>query len=222
MLTSHSASPSLTSGSAQPAGNQASPTTGGGTETDKPSTPTSAVAPSAMPSGFPLGTYSLIAFLDTVQSACTANNATWACTPNTNYYDDPQKALTILTWTISGSAGAYEISSKGQDATFGTIFQNEQLNLLDAGKDTERYRFQLSRTKTVNMTGSIGDQSGSFECDYGATTIQGSLYTKMARTYPQDTIAVGNTDNPNWPFGKSDQQHSPQHITRSQDKANKI
>jgi hypothetical protein len=155
-----------------------------------------------MPSGFPLGTYSLITFLDTVQSACTANNATWACPPNTNYYDDPQKALAVLTWTISGSSGAYRISSKGQDATFGTMFQNENLELLDAGKDTERYRFQLSRTKTVNMTGSIGDQSGDFQCDYGATNIQGSLYTKMARTYPKDTIAVGDTGNPSWPFGK--------------------
>jgi hypothetical protein len=201
-LTKPSASPSLTSGSAQPAGSHASPTTGG-SDADKPATPTTAIAPSAMPSGFPLGTYSLITFLDTVQSACTANNATWACPPNTNYYDDPQKALTILTWMISGSSGAYKISSKGQDATFGTMFQNEKLELLDAGKDTERFRFQLSRTKTVNMTGSIGDQSGDFQCDYGATNIQGSLYTKMARTYPKDTIAVGNTGNPSWPFGKS-------------------
>jgi hypothetical protein len=114
---------------------------------------------------------------------------------------DPQKALTILNWEISGSAGSYKISSKGQDTTFGTMFQNEKLDLLDSGLDTERYRFMISRAKAVNMTGSLGDQTGDFECDYGATTIQGSLYTKMARTYPKDTIAVGNTDNPAWPYG---------------------
>jgi hypothetical protein len=192
----------LTSGSAQPAGNQASPTTGS-SETYKPSTPTAAIAPSAIPSGFPLGTYSLITFLDTVQSSCTTNNATWSCPPSTDYYADPQKALTILNWQISGSPGSYKISSKGQDATFGTMFQNEKLELLDAGKDSERYRFQLSRTKTVNMTGSIGDDKGDFVCSYGATNIQGSLYTKMARTYPKDTIAVPNSGNPAWPFGKS-------------------
>jgi hypothetical protein len=82
------------------------------------------------------------------------------------------------------------------------MFQNEQLSLLDGGKDTERYMFQFSRAKTVNMTGSIGDQNGDFVCDYSATTVTGYLYTKMAKTYPKDTIATGDTPNPAWPFGK--------------------
>jgi hypothetical protein len=108
-----------------------------------------------------------------------------------------------LNWEISGSAGSYKISTKGQDATFGTMFQNEKLELLDSGKDTERYRFMISRSKSVNMTGSIGDQKGDFECDYTNTNIQANLYTKMAKTYPKDTVAVSNTGNPAWPFGKS-------------------
>jgi hypothetical protein len=87
------------------------------------------------------------------------------------------------------------------------MFQNEKLELLDSGKDTERFRFQFNRAKVVNMTGTIGDEKGDFECDYGATNIQGSLYTKMARTYPQDTVVVKQTANPSWPFGKS--SHSP-------------
>lgn len=140
-------------------------------------------------------------FLDTVQSGCTANEATWACAPKIDYYSDPQKALTVLNWEISGTAGSYKISSNGQDPTLGTMFQNEKLELLDSGKDTERYRFSITRTKSVNMTGSIGDQKGDFVCDYGNTNIQASLYTKMARTYPKDTIAVGNTGNPAWPYG---------------------
>jgi hypothetical protein len=54
------------------------------------------------------------------------------------------------------------------------------------------------------MTGSIGDTKGDFECDYGATNIQAFLYTKMLRTYPDDRIAVADTPNPQWPFGKPD------------------
>ncbi|KAF2033176.1 hypothetical protein EK21DRAFT_59278 [Setomelanomma holmii] len=199
---SGNSSPTSTDGDVQPAGTPTSTgtSTETSTETDKPSTPTSSVAASSLPSGFPVGTYSLITFLDTVRADCTSNNATWACPPNTDYYSDPQKALTVLNWQISGSSGSYKISSNGQDATFGTTFQNEKLDLLDSGFNTERYRFIISRAKAVNVTGSIGDQSGDFECDYGATTIQGSLYTKMARTYPKDTIAVGDTGNPSWPF----------------------
>ncbi|KAL5119717.1 hypothetical protein ACEQ8H_002323 [Pleosporales sp. CAS-2024a] len=183
---------------AQPAGNQASPTTGHTSNT--PATPSNAMTPSSVPSGFPIGTYSLITFLDTVSSSCTANNATWSCPPTTTYYSDPQKALTAINWKISGKTGSYKISSVGQDATFGTVFQNEKLQLLDAGKATERYHFMISRSKSVNMTGSIGDMTGSFVCDYGATNIQGSLYTKMARTYPQNTIAVPNTGHAAWPY----------------------
>jgi hypothetical protein len=87
--------------------------------------------------------------------------------------------------------------------TFGTTFQNEELELLDSGKDTERYRFQFTRSKTVNVTGSIGDEKGGFECDYGATNMQGYLYTKMKRTYPDQTIAMSDSKNPEWPYGKS-------------------
>lgn len=109
----------------------------------------------------------------------------------------------MLNWQISGSAGSYKISSNGQDATLGTTFQNEPLTLLDAGKDTERYSFLFSRSKSVNITGSIGDQQGDFVCDYSATTVTGLLYTKFGKTYPKDTISIGNTANPAWPFGKS-------------------
>lgn len=143
-------------------------------------------------------------FLDnTITAACTSEAATWACAPYTSYYADPQKSVAVLNWEISGAQGSYRISSIGQDATFDTIFQNEKLELLDPGKDTERYRFRISRSKTVNMTGSVGNESGDFECDYGATSIQGVLYTKMQRTFPDDTVVVSDAANQAWPYGQS-------------------
>jgi hypothetical protein len=184
-------------GDSQPAGTGTSTST----ETDSPSTPTSTFTPAAVPSGFPLGAYSLVTFLDTVATGCTSNNATWTCAPYTDYYSDPQKAIAIINWEITGSSGSYKISSKDSSDLYMT-FQNAPLDLLDKGKDTERYRFQISRTKTVNMTGTIGDSKGTFECDYGATSMQAYLYTKMQRTYPDDTIAVPSTPNTVWPYGK--------------------
>lgn len=179
--------------------NSPSTTTGTHASSSSPSSTASSTA-STVPSNFPVGTYSFVIFLDTVNTGCTADADTWTCSPYTNYYSDPQKALTILNWDISGSSGSYKISSGGEDPTFGTKFQNEDLDLLDSGKDTERYRFQLSRSKTVNMTGSIGHDKGTFECDYGATNIAGYLYTKMKRTYPDDTISVSGADNTEWPY----------------------
>ncbi|RII14076.1 hypothetical protein CUC08_Gglean004217 [Alternaria sp. MG1] len=170
------------------------------TATDSPSSVSSSSSSPAVPSNFPVGSWSLVLFLDTVNTGCTADPDTWTCPPNTNYYDDPQKALTILNWDISGSSGSYKISSGAQDDTFDTTFQNEDLELLDSGKDTERYRFQISRSKTVNVTGSLGNKRGDFECDYGATNVNGYLYTKMQQTYPDDTIAVGKVANKAWPY----------------------
>jgi hypothetical protein len=192
-----SSSATATSGNTQPAGTETSTSSDSGT----PSNPTSTLTPVAAPSGFPVGTYSIVAFLDTVATGCTGNNATWTCAPFTDYYSDPQKALTVINWEITGSSGSYKISSKGT-SDLDTTFQNAPLELLDEGKDAERFRFQISRTKTVNMTGSIGSAKGNFECDYGATNLQAYLYTKMARTYPDDTISVPNAANTVWPYGK--------------------
>lgn len=58
------------------------------------------------------------------------------------------------------------------------------------------------------MTGSLGGKRGDFDCDYGATNMQGILYTKMQQTYPDDTIAVGKVANKAWPYGKHDWQLS--------------
>ncbi|KAF1835274.1 hypothetical protein BDW02DRAFT_597406 [Decorospora gaudefroyi] len=198
-----SGSPTATTASSTPApsdtgtGTDASSTTATGASS---ASSTSALAPSAVPSNFPVGKYSLVVFLDTVTTSCTAEPDTWTCSPYTDYYRDPQKALSVLNWEISGSSGSYKISSGGRDATFGTTFQNEDLELLDSGKETERYRFQTSRSRTVNVTGTVGKEKGDFECDYGATNIAGYLYTKMQRTYPDDTIALSATKNTPWPY----------------------
>ncbi|KAJ4988875.1 hypothetical protein SVAN01_05682 [Stagonosporopsis vannaccii] len=186
---STSTSTSTTDGNSEPAS----------TGTDTSSTPNPTLTSSAVPSGFPVGAYSLVTFLDTVSTDCTSNNATWTCAPFTDYYSDPQKALAVINWEITGSSGSYKISSKDRSDLYMT-FQNAPLDLLDKGKDTERYRFQISRTKTVNMTGTIGNSRGNFECDYGATNLQAYLYTKMQRTYPDDTIMVPNTPNTVWPY----------------------
>lgn len=183
------------SNSTQTAPESASGTIGPNSPQSSPAVPSVPI-----PSDFPLGSYSFLTFLDTVTTECTSNPGTWTCAPKTDYYTDPQKALTMLNWQISGSAGSYKISSKGQDPTFDTMFQNEKLELLDAGKDQERYRFQISRSKSVNMTGSIGDARGDFNCDFGTTNIQGFLYTKMQRTYPGDTISVTGAGENIWPY----------------------
>ena len=100
-------------------------------------TATASLSSSATPSNFPLGNYSMVTFLDTVQTNCTANAATWTCYPYTIYNTSPSKSVATFNWVItSPSSGKYQISST--DNPFSIEFKNTDLDLLDQGKSTER------------------------------------------------------------------------------------
>lgn len=190
--------------------NQASPAAAGASATTNPNpnpssnpTATGALSPTSTPSNFPLGSYSMITFLDTVQTNCTSNSATWTCYPYTEFNTDPNKAIATFNWIISSpSSGQYQISST--ENPFSISFKNADLELLDQGQDTERYRFQLDQTKTVSPSQSITDDNAAVECDFDNTSLQAYLYTKMARSYPDTSKGEpdGSPSFPVWPFGK--------------------
>jgi hypothetical protein len=142
----------------------------------------------------------LLTFLDTVQTNCTQNPSTWTCYPYTDYNTDASKSLATFNWIISGSKGKYQISST--DNPFSISFKNADLELLDEGESTERYRFQLSETKTVSPSSALSDDNAAVECDFEGTSLQAYLYTKMARTYPNTSKGEpeGDSTYPAWPF----------------------
>ncbi|KAJ4292554.1 hypothetical protein N0V90_009217 [Kalmusia sp. IMI 367209] len=162
------------------------------------STSTSTSTSSAQPSNFPLGTYSFVTFLDTVQTNCTANPATWTCYPYTTYYSDSSKAISTFNWVVSGSKGSYKISST--DNPFSITFKNADLELLDEGKSTERYRFQMLQTKTVSPSTNLTEDNASVDCDFANTNLHADLYTKMAKEYPSDQDPSGDPSHTTWPY----------------------
>jgi hypothetical protein len=137
-----------------------------------------------------------------VQTNCTANPATWSCYPDTTYYTTPAKSAATFDWIISGTTGAYKISSTPNP--FSITFKNADLTLLDKGKDSERYRFQISTTKSVSPSEPLSDDNAAVECDYPNTSLQAVLYTKMAKEWPdvEKGEPAGNGTYPAWPFGK--------------------
>ncbi|KAJ4358054.1 uncharacterized protein N0V89_002633 [Didymosphaeria variabile] len=169
-----------------------------GTPTSESSdSPTSTSSSIAQPSEFPLGTYSLVTFLDTVQTNCTSNPMTWTCAPYTTYYTSNSKSLATFNWIISGSKGAYKISST--DNPFSLSFKNANLELLDEGKEQERYRFQIDQTKTVSPSTNLTSDNAAVECDF-VGNLQGVMYTKMAKEYPSDQDPDPDTSHTTWPY----------------------
>ncbi|KAF2729411.1 hypothetical protein EJ04DRAFT_515961 [Polyplosphaeria fusca] len=190
-----------TSNQASPAQSTTSPNAVNNPNNPNNPSPTAPSSPSSTPSSFPLGTYSLVTFLDTVQTNCTSNPATWTCYPYTVYNDSPSKSLATFNWIItSSSGGSYQISST--DNPFSISFKNADMELLDEGQDTERYRVQMTQTKTVSPSEALTRDNAAVECAFDGTSLQASLYTKMAKGYP-DTEHGDPTGNPSysvWPF----------------------
>jgi hypothetical protein len=168
-----------------------------------PSSPSSSSSSSSsLPPDFPLGTFSLVTFLENAATNCTANPATWRCYPYTDWYTSPSNSSATFNWIISGSPGSYKISSTSNP--FSITFKNAPLELLDAGKESERYKFQLQQLKSVSPTTSLTTDGAAVQCDYPNTNFQASLFTKKTKSYPDDTtMGAGSPSYTTWPFGKS-------------------
>jgi hypothetical protein len=164
-------------------------------------TPTPTVILSTLvnvPPNFPVGTYSLYTFLDTVSIDCTSDPATWTCNPNVIYNTNPIDALSTFEMTISGSSGSYRMAPAGTDGVMnGLTFSSTPLQLLDAGSSSERYHFQVSFDRSVSTT--LGGSQAT--CSYTGASFQGDLYTKTAKSYPAPGQSLPATSNQLWPFG---------------------
>ena len=137
---------------------------------------------------FPIGSYAITTFLDTVTTNCTSNPATWRCAPYTTYTDSPSAALASFNWIISAatSSGAnYTISSS--DNIFSIDFVDVPMTLVDANTTMERYTFTIPLNKTVNPLVPITTDNSQAACMYYNTDFQGNLYTKITHSYPTTT-----------------------------------
>jgi hypothetical protein len=78
------------------------------------------------------------------------------------------------------------------------------MELLDKGQDTERYRVQITQTKTVSPSQGLTEDNAAVECDFAGTSLQASLYTRMKKDYPDTEHGdpSGNPSFPVWPFGE--------------------
>ncbi|MCJ1301538.1 hypothetical protein MMC08_004339 [Hypocenomyce scalaris] len=166
---------------------------------------------SSSPTGpFPIGSYALNTFLDTVSTNCTSNSATWRCYPYTTYSSSPTAALATFNWIITASAsssGNYTISST--DNPFAINFVNASLTLLDANAATERYNFQIPINKIVVPSAAITSDNQIANCFFNATQFEANLYTKMPKTYPPASSSTASAASPSstaatafesWPY----------------------
>ena len=136
-------------------------------------------------------------FLDTIETNCTSNPATWICPPNVIYNNNPTNALATFSFAITGSGGSYKIAPSGNsDAMNGLTFSPTALNLVNKGQNSENYHFQITFNKVAST--SLGGSQAT--CYFNSTSFSGTLYTKTAKSYPLAGQSLPSTSNPEWPF----------------------
>ena len=145
-------------------------------------------------------------FLDAVQTDCTSSPSTWTCYPYNTFAVSPTRALTVFNWVIEeDSASNLVISSTSNP--FALSIPPALLRLVDEGTATEHYRFDILVDKPVALSETITDDGTTARCTFKNTSLQASLYTRKARTYPTEPRDVSSDAAfPLWPFAAQVEQ----------------
>ncbi|KAI6713555.1 hypothetical protein JHW43_003910 [Diplocarpon mali] len=137
---------------------------------------------------FPAGSYRISTYLSTLTTNCTSDPATWRCYPYFTYAQSPTQATAIFDWIITPVENSDKYSISSTENYFSFVFANASLSLMNAGADDEHYLFQISMQKPTKPVAQLGEQNVASTCYFNSTTLQGSLYTRMPKTFsPNDT-----------------------------------
>ncbi|KAI4116316.1 MAG: hypothetical protein LQ338_007736 [Usnochroma carphineum] len=165
-----------------------------------PQAPENATSTSNSTGPFPAGSYTLITFLDTVQTDCSSQAQDWSCYPYHTHNQSASQATANFTWVITSSGDGFSVSSTSNPWSIN--FDGTPLTLVDAGTDNERYQFNTSLNKITVPT--IG-----VNCFFNDTNLEGNLYTQKAPTYLSSSPANPPAANPSSPATSDDFQPWP-------------
>ena len=173
---------------------------------------------------FPIGQYSMITALRTIETNCTSIAETWSCYPY-NVYDPTiaNSGNSVFQWVIANSSSSYATigsgatSDQGEPANltisatsnpFSITFNNTALTYISPASNTSsaRYTFSFTVDKAFNPPISLASDNIATQCWYNQTTFTGSLYLSAPRTYPASNSSDGALQ---WPYAIDITQESP-------------
>jgi len=159
---------------------------------------------------FPAGSYSIDTVLSTVSANCTSNAATWRCFPFSTYAESPAKSATNFDWIITPDPKSSNYLISTTPNVFAVLFTNISLSLMNATQDTEHYYFQTTMQKATIPNSPLTPTNSVSMCYFNQTNFQGYLYTKMEKTYPNNSTTANATEpyGP-WPYAVRIEQTSP-------------
>jgi hypothetical protein len=123
------------------------------------------------------------------------------CYPYSTYGEDPSASAATYDWIISPVEGSKNYTISSTPNVFSLMFFNASMSLMNAGTDQEHYFFQLSMQKPTKPPGQLSNENVASTCYFNETTFQAYLYTKMRKTYPNNSTDTNTTGvySP-WPY----------------------
>ncbi|KAK3723212.1 hypothetical protein LTR37_001935 [Vermiconidia calcicola] len=169
------------------------------------------------PQKFPLGEYSLVTALKSVDTTCTFNPATWRCFPPNGSTNTT--SLASFNWVFSNTSSTYATentaftSKQGVPANltvstrndpFGIAFADQPLTYISApsNSSTTRYSFSFTMPRTVIPSPAITADNAAAECFFNQTVFTANLYLSTPRTFPSGKLAMSTTlgGYEQWPY----------------------
>lgn len=193
-LRKHKSSSSTSGPSSTDSGSNSPPGGASGTVGGEPDNPASNIT-------FPAGSYRIDTYLSTIATNCTSNSATWTCYPYSTYAEDRSGSAATYDWIISPVNGTNNYTISSTPNVFSLMFSNASMSLMNSGTSQEHYFFQISMQKPTKPAGQLSSENVASTCYFNETTFQAYLYTKMPKTYPNNSTDT-NTTEPfaPWPY----------------------
>jgi len=180
---------------------------------------------------FPLGEYSMITALRTVNTNCTSNPSTWRCYPYSTYNPadgSNTSSLATFNWIIANTSSQYatinstdttspegvpaNLSISATNNPFSIAFSNQSLIYIAPSSNATavRYTFSFTQPKSVIPSTSLLSSGAAAECFFNSTVFTGTLYLNVSSTFPGGNLAdeTGIGGYTPWPYALEISQRS--------------
>lgn len=171
---------------------------------------------------YPVGEYSLVTALRTVETNCTSDPNTWRCFPGPTFDQSASASLATFNWLLSNTSASYATNSSALSTSsqgiasnltisasnnpFSITFDSTPLTFIN---DTSpRYTFAANISQKIIPASNITADNRATVCFFNQTQVVGTLH--LDDTYAQQYTFTGNNASYTlWPYAVQVELVSP-------------
>jgi hypothetical protein len=171
---------------------------------------------------YPVGEYSLVTALNSVETNCTSDPNTWRCFPGSTFDQSASASLATFNWILSNTSASYATNSSDLTTSAQGIAANLTISasnnpfsiafnatpLTFVNDTSPRYTFAANITQKMIPASNITADNRATVCFFNQTQVVGTLH--LDDTYAQQYTFTGNNASYTlWPYAVQVELVSP-------------